>query len=73
MSSYLLGLIVSDFECLSQIVSNIGLYGNLEVSVCGQKDAVSSGRLNYALNVSSKIIEYYEKFYNVKYPLPKSC
>ena len=73
MSSYLLGLIICDFECLTKTVPNIGVYGQVEVSVCGQYDAIKSGRLNYALNVSQNIIEFYEKFYNVKYQLPKSC
>ena len=72
MSSYLVALIISDFDCISRTVLNSGEYGTVEVRVCGRRAAILSGQLNYALEIATNLIEFYEKFYNVKYPLPKS-
>ena len=71
MSSYLVALIISDFQCKHEIVQGIGDDGKVEVGVCGRPSVVSAGELDYALNVSKNVIEFYEKFYGVKYPLPK--
>lgn len=71
MSTYLVALIVSDFDCLTNKVSSVGEYGDIQINVCGQPDAVADGLLNYAITIATNVIEYYEKFYRVKYPLPK--
>ena len=72
MSSYLVALIISDFTCLSQNVSNLGDYGYVEVGVCGRPDAIELKQLDYALKIGVSVIAFYEQFYSVKYPLPKS-
>lgn len=72
MSTYLLALVVSDFECKGQIVQGMGTQGQVEIRVCGQSSALASGQLDYALNVAKTTIKFYEDFYRVKYPLPKS-
>jgi aminopeptidase N len=71
MSTYLVALIISDFECLSEKVENLGEKGFVDVSVCGRADAVNDGQLDYALDVAIKVIKFFEEFYKVKYPLSK--
>ena len=72
MSTYLLALIVSDFKCKLENVVGVGEKGSLDVRVCGRQDALDNHQLDYALKVATKVIKYYEEFYGVKYPLPKS-
>ena len=71
MSTYLVALVISDFECLSKIVPNTGEYGQVTVSVCGRGYAVSTGQLDYTLEVATKLIKFFEDYYDVKYPLAK--
>ena len=70
-STYLVALVISDFKCLSQTVLNTGDYGQVDVRVCGQPDAVDNHLLDYSLQIATKLIQNYENFYQVKYPLPK--
>ena len=71
MSTYLVALVISDFECITQVVPNIGEYGKVDVRVCGRSDEVAKGQLNYALEIATKLIKFYEEYYGLKYPLPK--
>lgn len=67
MSSYLLALVVADFECLSR--SNTGLNGNITTSICAQPEKKND--LSYALDVATKNIYDFEQQYNVSFPLAK--
>jgi aminopeptidase N len=69
MSSYLVGLVVSDFVCLNGTAVNAGPNGNLPVRACSRANALN--QLEYALDAAIKIIEFFERLYGVKYPLPK--
>ena len=69
MSTYLVALVISDFVCLNETVQDIGAKGKVDVSVCGRSNAIE--QLQYALEVSTKIIKFFEFIYGVKYPLPK--
>lgn len=71
MSTYLVAFVVSDFECLHKKVENMGENGFVDVRVCGRADAVDGHQLDYALDVATSIIKFYEDFYRVKYPLSK--
>ncbi|CAF1683910.1 unnamed protein product, partial [Adineta ricciae] len=66
MSTYLVAFVVTDFECVSGTTPN-----NITVNICGRPDAILNGDGNYALEVSVKVIPYYELSYNVSYPLSK--
>ena len=70
MSSYLVGLVVSDFTCITGVAVNAGPSGNLPIRVCARPN-VPVAHLNYSLDVAIKIIEYFQKLYAVPYPLPK--
>ena len=69
MSTYLVALIVSDFKCIHS-VAQPALSHHVDVSVCSRPEAIN--QLDYALNVSTRILEFFESFYNIEYPLPKS-
>uniref|UniRef100_A0A8C9SJF2 Aminopeptidase n=1 Tax=Scleropages formosus TaxID=113540 RepID=A0A8C9SJF2_SCLFO len=66
MSTYLLAFIVSDFTFVSteQKKNNVRIWA--------RKKATDEGQSKYALNVTGPILEFFEKYYNVSYPLPKS-
>ncbi|CAF3448231.1 unnamed protein product [Rotaria socialis] len=66
MSTYLIAFVVTDFECVSSVTST-----NIEVNVCGRPEAIRKGEGNFALQVSTEIIPYYEQSYNISYPLTK--
>ena len=68
MSTYLVALIISDFKCITS-TAYPALSKSVSVSVCARPNAID--QLDYAMNNSIKILEYFETFYNVKYPLPK--
>ncbi len=68
MSTYLVALVISDFDCISSTAHPI-LSKNVSVSVCSRPNAIN--QLQYALNNSIRILEYFEEYYNIKYPLPK--
>lgn len=59
MSTYLLAFAVTDFEHKTQ-----GKF-----SVWTRKDAIRSAQ--YALDIGPKLLETYEKFFDIPYPLPK--
>lgn len=59
MSTYLLAFVVSDFKNLTD-----GRF-----SVWARPNALESAR--YALEVGSKILTFFEDYFNIKYPLPK--
>ena len=69
MSSYLVAIIVSDFTCIRS-VAKPKLSKQVNVSVCARPNAIE--QLEYALGAAVKIIEFFESYYNVMYPLPKS-
>ncbi|UJR17212.1 hypothetical protein I4U23_004107 [Adineta vaga] len=67
MSSYLLALVIADFDCLTQ--NNTGRFGNITTSVCAQSEKKDS--LTYALEVATKSIRDFEVQYDIGYPLSK--
>ncbi|XP_073687905.1 aminopeptidase N-like [Garra rufa] len=66
MSTYLLAFIVSDFGFIEQNI------GNLQIRIFARQQAINAGQGQYALNVTGPILKFFEKYYNVSYPLPKS-
>ncbi|EDO30265.1 predicted protein, partial [Nematostella vectensis] len=64
MSTYLVAFIVSDFESTEAETPN-----GTKVRVWAQKEALDSTKL--ALSVAKNVLSYYEKFFNIPYPLPK--
>jgi aminopeptidase N len=67
MSSYLLALVVADFDCLT--LNDTGRYRNITTSVCAQPE--KKDNLNYALEVATKNIRDFEEQYQINYPISK--
>lgn len=44
----------------------------LQVRIWARRKAIEAQQGSYALNVTGSILQFYEKYYNAKYPLPKS-
>ncbi|XP_051896154.1 aminopeptidase Ey-like [Pristis pectinata] len=66
MSTYLLAFIVCDFGYVEQHSE-----GTL-IRIWARKPAIAQGQGDYALNVTGPILNFFETYYNVSYPLPKS-
>ncbi|XP_041649467.1 aminopeptidase N-like [Cheilinus undulatus] len=67
MSSYLLALIVCDFTSIQLTQSE-----DVLVRIWARKKAIDDGQGEYALKVTEPILQFYEQYYNVPYPLSKS-
>jgi len=63
MSTYLLAFIVSNFKSITK--SNKGI----DISVYARPEQIDS--TEYALEVATKILRFYESTYDIPYPLPK--
>jgi len=63
MSTYLLALVVGDFECQS------GSADGIPIRVCATPD--KKGQTGLALEAAEEILRYYDKYYSVKYPFKK--
>ena len=70
MSTYLVALLISDYECVSN-KSNMVLppANTVDVDVCTRSNAMD--QLDLAVEAAVKILEFFETFYVTKYPLPK--
>ncbi|KAF4094945.1 hypothetical protein G5714_024023 [Onychostoma macrolepis] len=66
MSTYLLAFIVSDFGFIEQNIEG------LQIRIFARQEAINAGQGQYALNVTGPILKFFEKYYNVSYPLFKS-
>lgn len=66
MSTYLLAFVIADLEYLEK---NVRVNNNILVRVYGIPG--TSSKLSYALDVATKGLEWYIKWFNINYPLPK--
>jgi hypothetical protein len=64
MSSYLLALVVSDFEYVEGHTKR-----NTRFRIWARKDALNE--TDYALAAGIKVLEFYEDYYGIPFPLPK--
>src|SRR5262245_3495644 len=63
MSTYLVALVVGDFECQS------GSAEDIPIRVCATPE--KKGQTGFALEAAEAILRYYNKYYAVKYPFKK--
>ncbi|XP_019878515.1 aminopeptidase N isoform X3 [Aethina tumida] len=66
MSTYLVAFLVSDFEFRSGEPTKDS---NVTFKIWARKDAID--QVEFARDIGPKFLEYYEKFFDIKYPLPK--
>jgi aminopeptidase N len=64
MSTYLVAFVVCDFDIVSKISAK-----NVNVSVIAAKDKIAQAE--FALQSSTKIMDFYDDFFGVSYPLDK--
>ncbi|XP_052246472.1 endoplasmic reticulum aminopeptidase 1-like isoform X2 [Dreissena polymorpha] len=64
MSTYLVAFVVCDYKNVSETTKR-----KIQVRVFAPPDFIGSA--SYALEVAVKVIDYYEDYFGVKYPLPK--
>ncbi|NWX85202.1 ERAP2 aminopeptidase, partial [Nothoprocta pentlandii] len=64
MSTYLVAFIISDFQSISGTTSS-----GIVVSVYANPEKLTQA--HYALEVAIKILEFYEQYFGISYPLPK--
>jgi len=70
MSTYLVAFVVSDLECLtSTSASKLPNSSNKTILVCAQSEQKETGK--YALEVTPKILSFYEEHFGIEFPLPK--
>lgn len=66
MSTYLLAIVVSDYTYLNTT------QGDTLIRIWARRKAVDQGQGDYALKVTGPILEFFESYYNISYPLNKS-
>ena len=64
MPSYLLALVVSDFQC----INNKSIHG-IEVGSCALP--IQKHKLNYSLSIATQVIDHFTDYFQVGFPLPK--
>ncbi|KAJ7999376.1 hypothetical protein DPEC_G00193760 [Dallia pectoralis] len=67
MSTYLLAFVVSEFDFIRSPEGEKYL-----IRIWARKQAIAEGQGNYALEKTGPILEFFEKYYDTVYPLPKS-
>ncbi|XP_067839089.1 aminopeptidase N-like [Heptranchias perlo] len=65
MSTYLTAFAVCDYDYINTT------YNDIEIRVWADKEAISNGEAEFALNITGPILTCFEEYYNVSYPLPK--
>jgi aminopeptidase N len=68
MPTYLVAMVVSDYSCRKTIAHPI-LSKNVDVGVCARPNAYD--QLDLAYNASVELLEFFEQYYNIAYPLSK--
>ncbi|XP_053175977.1 aminopeptidase Ey [Scomber japonicus] len=66
MSSYLLAIVISDYSHLR------ATQGNTLIRIWARRKAIEQEQGNYALNVTGPILDFFQQYYNISYPLCKS-
>ncbi|KAI4903567.1 hypothetical protein NFI96_032912 [Prochilodus magdalenae] len=66
MSPYQLDFVVSDFVAIKTRAE-----AEVPIRIWGPRKAITAGQGDYALNITGRILGFFQEYYNVKYPLPK--
>jgi len=64
MSTYLVAFVVCDFVSVSATSKR-----GIKINVWAPEDQISQAE--YAISIAPKVLDYYEEFFNVNFPLPK--
>ncbi|XP_008309650.1 aminopeptidase N-like [Cynoglossus semilaevis] len=66
MSTYLLAIIVCDFANIS------ATQGHTLIRIWARRTAIQLGQGDYALRVTGPVLQFFQSYYNISYPLSKS-
>uniref|UniRef100_A0A3B4ZW54 Aminopeptidase n=1 Tax=Stegastes partitus TaxID=144197 RepID=A0A3B4ZW54_9TELE len=66
MSSYLLAIVVSDYAHLR------ATQDDTVIRIWARRKAIEQGQGDYALNVTGPVLDFFQSYYNISYPLSKS-
>uniref|UniRef100_A0AAQ5YKG5 Aminopeptidase n=1 Tax=Amphiprion ocellaris TaxID=80972 RepID=A0AAQ5YKG5_AMPOC len=66
MSSYLLAIVVSDYTHLR------AKQEDTLIRIWARRKAIEQGQGDYALNVTGPVLDFFQSYYNISYPLSKS-
>lgn len=44
----------------------------MQTRIYAREDQIISGNVDYAKNITPAVLDYFEDYFNVSYPLPKS-
>uniref|UniRef100_A0A8B9H828 Aminopeptidase n=1 Tax=Astyanax mexicanus TaxID=7994 RepID=A0A8B9H828_ASTMX len=61
MSTYLVAFVVSEYSSI-----------RTAVRIWARRTAIEAGHGDYALSITGRILDFFQSYYNSKYPLPKS-
>jgi aminopeptidase N len=68
MSTYLIGIFVTDFECKTE-KSAAGLASSMEVRACSRPNVLQ--KLDHSLKSTVLILEFFQKTFEIPFQLPK--
>ncbi|KAM9352585.1 aminopeptidase N-like [Symphorus nematophorus] len=66
MSSYLLAIVISDYTYIN------ATQGDTLIRIWARRTAIEQGQGDYALNVTGPVLDFFQGYYNISYPLTKS-
>ncbi|XP_075932322.1 aminopeptidase N-like [Anarhichas minor] len=66
MSTYLLAMVICDYTQLN------ATQGGTLIRIWARRTAIEQGQGSYALNVTGPILDFFQSYYNVSYPLSKA-
>ncbi|XP_034083036.1 aminopeptidase Ey [Gymnodraco acuticeps] len=66
MSTYLLAIVISDYTHIS------AAQGHTLIRIWARRDAMEQGQGSYALNVTRPVLDFFQSYFNISYPLSKS-
>jgi aminopeptidase N len=67
MSTYLVAYVICDFEIITDKTAK-----GIVVEASARPEAIKAGSAKFGLKEAIDIINFYEDYFNVDYPLPKS-
>uniref|UniRef100_W5LQ28 Aminopeptidase n=1 Tax=Astyanax mexicanus TaxID=7994 RepID=W5LQ28_ASTMX len=67
MSTYLLAFVVSDFTFIRSPAG-----AEVLIRIWARREAIEAGQGDYALTITGNILDFFQNYYNSKYPLSKS-
>ncbi|KAG9266985.1 aminopeptidase N [Astyanax mexicanus] len=67
MSTYLVAFVVSEYSSIRTAAET-----DVLVRIWARRTAIEAGHGDYALSITGRILDFFQSYYNSKYPLPKS-